>query len=313
MVPMLRFFLHGDGGLAAFHGVSDPAAGKVRAALDLDRVEGRPLIHAVHSGYCRLAHGPCAVIMDVGRPPPPGSNDQAGASPLAFEFSDGGNRVVVNCGSPLGSAGEWRRAARLTDAHSTVCLGQANAATIVDNPLVERIFGTPALMGPRNVSASVQATADGTVVSARHDGYVAQFGIAVERRIYVAATGRDVRGEDRFFADLETGANIEAVPFALRFHLNPAVKANLTQDGASVVLVLPDRNGWRFSARGGRLGLEDSVCLLGRGGPRRTQQIVVSGVVGHPDRVNWTFKRIDKRAASGSGSMRIDVLPLPEE
>ncbi|MFW6076894.1 MAG: heparinase II/III family protein, partial [Hyphomicrobiales bacterium] len=287
MVPMLRFFLHGDGGLAAFHGVSDPAAGKVRAALDLDRVEGRPLIHAVHSGYCRLAHGPCAVIMDVGRPPPPGSNDQAGASPLAFEFSDGGNRLVVNCGSPLGSAGEWRRAARLTDAHSTVCLGQANAATIVDNPLVERIFGTPALMGPRNVSANVQATADGTVVAARHDGYVAQFGIAVERRLYVAATGRDVRGEDRFFADLEGGANIEAVPFALRFHLHPAVRATVSQDGASVMLVLPDRNGWRFSARGGRLGLEDSVYLLGRGGPRRTQQIVVSGVVGHPDRVNW--------------------------
>jgi uncharacterized heparinase superfamily protein len=87
------------------------------------------------------------------------------------------------------------------------------------------------------------------------------------------------------------------VPFALRFHLHPAVKANLTQDGASVVLVLPDRNGWRFSARGGRLRLEDSVYLLGRSGPRRSQQIVVSGVVGHPDRVNWSFKRIEKRPA----------------
>jgi uncharacterized heparinase superfamily protein len=311
MVPMLRFFLHGDGGLAAFHGVSDPAAGKVRAALDLDRVEGRPLIHAVHSGYCRLAHGPCAVVMDVGRPPPPGSNDQAGASPLAFEFSDGGSRMVVNCGSPLGQTGEWRRAARLTDAHSTICLGQANAATIVDNPLVARIFGTPALMGPRNVSAQVESTADGTVVSARHDGYVALFGIAVERRLYLSAGGRDMRGEDRFFADLEGGSNIEAVPFALRFHLHPSVKANISQDGASVVLMLPDRNGWRFSARGGRLRLEDSVYLLGRGGPRRTQQIVVSGVVGHPDRVNWTFKRIDRRAAPGQASAQMDVLPLP--
>lgn len=311
MVPMLRFFLHGDGGLAAFHGVSDAAAGKVRAALDLDRVEGRPLIHAVHSGYCRLAHGPSVVIVDVGRPPPPGSNEQGGASPLAFEFSDGGNRMVVNCGSPLGQAGEWRRAARLTDAHSTICLGQANAASIVDNPLVERIFGTPALMGPRNVSANVQATADGTVVSARHDGYVALFGIAVERRLYLSNGGRDVRGEDRFFADLEGGANIEAVPFALRFHLHPSVKANVSQDGASVVLVLPDRNGWRFSARGGRLRLDDSVYLLGRGGPRRTQQIVVTGIVGHPDRVNWAFKRIEKRSSPGPAPVQVGVLPLP--
>jgi uncharacterized heparinase superfamily protein len=313
MVPSLRFFLHGDGGLAAFHGVSDPAAAKVRAVLDLDRVEGRPLVHAVHSGYCRLAHGRCAVVMDVGRPPPPGSNDQAGASPLAFEFSDGASRMVVNCGSPLGHSGEWRRAARLTDAHSTICLGQANASTIVDNPLVARIFGTPALMGPRTVAAQVQATPDGTFVSARHDGYVALFGIAVERRLWLSAGGRDLRGEDRFYADLEGNSNIEAVPFALRFHLHPAVKANLTQDGGSVVLVLPDRNGWRFSARGGRLRLEDSVYLLGRSGPRRSQQIVVSGVVGHPDRVNWSFKRIDKRSPPGATHQQIDVLPLPAE
>lgn len=311
MVPMLRFFLHGDGGLAAFHGVSDPSAGKVRAALSLDPVEGRPLIHAVHSGYSRLAHGPCVVIVDVGRPPPPGANEQGGASPLAFEFSDGLNRMVVNCGSPLGQAPEWRRAARLTDAHSTICLGEANAASIVDNPLVERIFGTPALMGPRNVSANVQATADGTVLSARHDGYVALFGIAVERRIYLSAGGRDLRGEDRFYADLEAGANIEAVPFALRFHLHPSVKANMSQDGASVVLVLPDRNGWRFSARGGRLRLDDSVYLLGRNGPRRTQQIVVTGVVGHPDRVNWAFKRIEKRGSPAPARGQTDILPLP--
>jgi uncharacterized heparinase superfamily protein len=312
MVPMLRFFLHGDGGLAAFHGVSDASAGKVRAVLELDRVEGRPLVHAVHSGYVRLDHGPCAVIMDVGRPPPPGSNDQAGASPLAFEFSDGGSRMVVNCGSPVGRNGEWRRAARLTDAHSAICLGHANAATIIDNPLVARIFGTPALLGPRHVSAHVQATPDGTVVRARHDGYVALFGIAVERRLYLSVGGRDLRGEDRFFADLDGGANIEAVPFAVRFHLHPSVKATVSQDGASVMLVLPDRNGWRFSARGGRLRLEDSVYLLGRGGPRRTQQIVVSGVVGHPDRVNWAFKRIEKRGSPGSARGETDALPLPE-
>ncbi len=311
MVPMLRFFLHGDGGLAAFHGVSDPAAGKARAVLDLDQVEGRPLIHAVHSGYCRVAHGRCVVLIDVGRPPPPGSNDQAGASPLAFEFSDGGSRMVVNCGSPRGQADEWRRAARLTDAHSTICLGQANAAKIVDNALVERIFGTPALMGPPTVSAEVQTSRDGTVVSARHDGYVAPFGIAVERRIYVSTSGRDVRGEDRFFADLDGGANIEAVPFALRFHLHPSVKANVSKDGASVMLVLPDRHGWRFSARGGRVRLEDSVYLLGHGGPRRTQQIVVVGIVGRPDRVNWAFKRIDKRPAPEAARRPVDALPLP--
>lgn len=311
MVPMLRFFIHGDGGLAAFHGVSDTAAGKVRAVLDLDRVEGRPLVHAIHSGYGRLAHGPCVVIADVGRPPPPGLNRQAGAGPLAFEFSDGASRIVVNCGTPSGQDDDWLKASRLTDAHSTICLGDANAAAIFDNRLFDRVFGTPVILGPRTVAAKVERTADGSILEARHDGYVGRFGIAVERRLYLASSGRDLRGEDRFFADLDRASNIEAVAFTIRFHLHPAVKATLSKDGASVMLLLPDRNGWRFSARGGTIELDDSVYLLGRGGPRRAQQIVVRGTVGRPDRVNWAFKRIDRRTSAGQTRERAPSLPLP--
>ena len=312
MVPMLRFFVHGDGGLAVFHGVEDTAPGRVRAVLEVDRVEGRPLVHAVHSGYGRLVQGPCVVIADVGRPAAPGANVRTASSPLAFEFSDGPSRIVVNCGSPPNSAAEWNKAARLTDAHSTICLGGANASTILENGVVEKIFGTPVLLGPRTVTSSLSQTREGSVLQARHDGYVSPFGILVERRLYLAASGRDLRGEDRFFADLERAGDIEAVDFAIRFHLHPSVKATLAKDAASIMLLLPDRSGWRFSAKGGELRLQDSVYLLGRSGPRRTQQIVITGSVGRPDRVNWAFKRIEKRTGQAAERSGPGFLPLQD-
>ena len=307
MLPMLRFFLHGDGGLAGFNGVRDPGAGRVKAVLETDAVQGRPLLHAPHSGYCRLAHGQATVIMDVGRPPAPGLNDGAGAGPLSFELSDGPSRIVVNCGTPS-TNGAWRRAASLTAAHSTVCLDDQDACAILDNPISQKVFGTPVLLGPRELKAFAETTPEGSLVDARHDGFVSRFGIIVERRLWLSASGRDLRGEDRFRADLDRAADVSPTTYALRFHLHPAVKATLSKDQASVVLMLPDRNGWRFSVRGGRLKLEDSVYLTGQSAPRRTQQIVIRGVVGSPDRIQWAFKRIDKRPSAKAGEDEPELL-----
>jgi uncharacterized heparinase superfamily protein len=79
------------------------------------------------------------------------------------------------------------------------------------------------------------------------------------------------------------------------------VKAIASKDGASVMLQLPNKTGWTFTVRGGTLRLEDSVYLPGRMQPRRSQQIVVRGVVGRQGRINWAFKRIVRKKPAGDG------------
>ena len=60
---MLRFFTHGDGGIAMFQGAGDTLGDSCRAIFLADPVAGRPVTHASHSGYVRLAagsaHGDC--------------------------------------------------------------------------------------------------------------------------------------------------------------------------------------------------------------------------------------------------------------
>ena len=108
------------------------------------------------------------------------------------------------------------------------------------------------------------------------------------------SSGGDFRGEDWFVAERQS-AHLDQLAYALRFDLHPAVKAIASKDGASVMLQLPNKAGWTFTVRGGVLRLEDSVYLPGRVQPRRSQQIVVRGVVGRPGRINWAFKRIARR------------------
>ncbi|MGI9463196.1 MAG: heparinase II/III family protein [Aestuariivirgaceae bacterium] len=306
MVPMLRFFCHDDGGLAVFNGVRHAAAGRAMAVLAADTVCGRPLVHATHSGYCRLAHANSRVIVDTGRPPAPGLNDAAASSPLAFEFSDGPYRLVVNCGTPQAGDDAWSDAARLTAAHSTVSIGEKSAGVVLAGRLMRRIFGTPVIMGPQTIDGRVSSDAQGSVLDAEHDGYMPQLGIAHHRRLFLSSDGKDLRGEDRFTIDLEQPGDITNVPFAARFHIHPSVKVTLSQDSGSVMLMLPNKTGWRFSARGGRLKLEDSVYLPGGSGSRRCKQIVLEGIIGRPDRVQWAFKRIEKRKA------QLDQVITPE-
>lgn len=311
MLPLLRFFLHGDGGLAGFNGVTDRMAGAARAIVDADAVHGRPITLAPHVGYARLGHGRATVIADIGRPPAIGLNPGAQAGPLAFEFSDGPHRIVVNCGNSRLIDPRWAAASRCTAAHSTAILGERSSCLVVANRVTEKLFGSPLLFGPRTVEGALQSHPGGTILEARHDGYAAAYGYGHERRLYLASDGADLRGEDRFAPSPDGRTTDPETGFAVRFHLHPSVKVTMARDGASVVLLLPNRTGWRFCARGARLEVADSVYLLGQAAPRRTRQIVLTGTVGaEGTAVKWAFKRIERRSVPNEYIAPPRELPL---
>jgi uncharacterized heparinase superfamily protein len=85
----------------------------------------------------------------------------------------------------------------------------------------------------------------------------------------------------------------------------------LSRDGASIMLLLPNKTGWKFSARGGRLSLEPSIYLPDSRAPRPTEQIVISGMAGRPDRVQWAFKRIRKQSQKAARPDAGDAPELP--
>ena len=60
-------------------------------------------------------------------------------------------------------------------------------------------------------------------------------------------------------------------------------------DGHGVMLVLPNKDVWNFTAPEDLLELEESVFLGGLEGPRRTVQIVIAGQAAKVGRVRWTL------------------------
>ena len=158
-------------GLAVFNGVNDTRAGLVRRILATDSVCGTPLSHARHSGYIRLQQGNSTIMVDVGKPTMPAINVQATASALAFEFSDGGTRLITNCGAIQHGDEAWSAAARSTQAHSTLCIDDQPVGGILDGVLTRLACGGPVVLSAPNISAELETGRQGAKFIGSQDGY----------------------------------------------------------------------------------------------------------------------------------------------
>jgi uncharacterized heparinase superfamily protein len=296
LAPALRGLMLGDGQIGAWHG------GAVIGADALDRLSRKAATGTEirrggrWSGYHRLSAGRSVVVIDAGPPPSARLSNSGHAGTLAFEMSDGPDRLISNCGGVRGLevplAPALASGLSTTAAHSTLVIADTNSTRIRDD-------GTLAA-GVEEVTLALRSSAEGQLIETSHNGYAKRFGMLVRRRLFLTADGNELAGEDL----------IEAAPagllrrraerdFDVRFHLGPGVSATPTADGMGALLKTPLGRIWAFKVRlesgAGRLAIEPSVWVDGAGTIQRTQQLVVSGGTQKMAAdVHWSLKRAGK-------------------
>jgi uncharacterized heparinase superfamily protein len=271
----VQFHRLGDGGLALFNGAYEDDAAAVAATHAALDPAAAPTGFARHTCYQRLECARSVVIADVGASRPEGGFRSA----TSFNFASGKSRIVVNCGSGAHLSEDWANALKSAAAHSTVSAEFPLAAGLSEHEAVvhrraEEAFGR-------------------LVEIERRFGLYGE-GPLHARRLYLSSGGAQLRGEDRFSGlPAAAGAGVR-----LRFHLHPGVKASISRDGNSVILALPNREGWRFRSSLRRLSLEKSVYCGAGGAPAATDQIVLGpldleAAVRDDIVVRWAFLKLD--------------------
>lgn len=305
LAAFVRFTRLPGGALAGFHGGGEGDGRAIDAALThlgLARKDKPGFNVAPHTGYHRAEAGGAVVILDAAGPPPGPHAAESHASALAFEFAAPGGRVVVNCGWSADQPTPWREAVRATAAHSVLTLEETSSARLLPQGWRRDLLGPSVAHGPDPVKMRRNEEDLGVWLEATHDGYRKPFGLSLRRRIFLAVDGGDLRGEDGLFRPVEDGApdDPEArLRYAIRFHLHPDVRASLSRDSLSALLVLPNGDGWRFRTDGGPVRLERSVYLAAGAPPKRSTQLVIVGEAETfgggdrpPNRVRWAFQRL---------------------
>lgn len=289
MTGVLRMLRHGDGGLALFNGATEGTVWRIDSLLARTESKVRAVGSAPDTGFERLSAGRAVAIMDTGVPTAEEGMLHAGT--LSFELSVGKERLIVNCGAAPADP-RWENALRASAAHSTLIIDDTNSTEIDTRGTVGRC--------PSRVRVE-RWEADGAVwVEAEHDGYGESHGIAHRRRLYLAAGGDDLRGED--VLSYAGGPGVRPAEALIRFHLHPRVAASVVQNGAAALLRTASGAGWRLRSAGGALQLQESVYFGDRGTLQRCRQLVLTTPVGavRDDgtlTIKWALRREDRRAA----------------
>ncbi|MEO0393672.1 MAG: heparinase II/III family protein [Pseudomonadota bacterium] len=258
LVPGLRLFRHGDGGLATMNGGLEGDPLVIDTALAQADARGRPAKSMPQTGYERIAIGRTVVLIDTGQGPAPPFDHDAHAGLFGFELSHGRERIIVSCGHDQTHGGLFDPL-RATAASSTLVVADTNAAEVTPGGGLGR--------QPDRVISLRETGGYGTRVVMSHNGWDDRFGLTYDRSITVSDSGEAVFGEEKL-----TGT--AGHRFTIRFHLAPDIQVSPVQGGA---LIKPlSGTGWRFQAQGAELGVEESI-YTGSGTPRRCYQLVLTG------------------------------------
>lgn len=271
---MTVFFRCADGRLAVFNGGYEDDGGAVLAVQNGTGGEAGLVHFARHSGYHKLAAARALLIVDT-------ANDAAGgnfASAGSLHFSSGRSRIIVNCGNGAHRDASWRKALAQPSAHSALSFEGEGA---------KPTFGDASHHRGEDAAGQLLEFERRLLALGQDDATYA-------RRLYLSAGGSNLRGEERL-SGLDEAAQEGAV---WRFHLHPSTRASLARDRKSVLLLLPNKEGWRFKSNCPELCLEKSVYCGGGGAPVASEQIVIraaryemSGPSGL--RAKWALQRLD--------------------
>ena len=274
---MAAFFRCPDGKLAVFNGgyEDDPRAViAIHKFLDGDLAQSS---FARHSGYHKLAAGRAVTIIDTGDD----SSSQIFKSAGSFHFSSGRSRIIVNCGNGGHRASKWRQALEQRAAHSALSFNEEAGA--------KPIFGAVSHRRAEDSHGQLLEFERQLISSTGEDA-------RYTRRIYLAIGGANIRGEE-LLEGMPKGDLAKAV---WRFHLHPSLRASLARDKRSVILLLPNKEGWRLKSNCPVLDLEKSIYCGEGGPPVATEQIVIKASEFEASqegaaaiRVKWALQRLD--------------------
>ncbi|MFM7403361.1 MAG: heparinase II/III family protein [Erythrobacter sp.] len=284
LVPPLLALRHGDGALGSWQGQGAISADRINAVIEASGVRTRPLGHAAAWGYQRLKAGETLLQFDTA-PPPRAKHGRTGcASTLAFELSDGPQRIIVNCGGAALAGGQVParigQSLRATAAFSTLVLDNANSTAVLLHGQLGKGVETVELERRMVAGRGREATR----IEAAHDGYAKRFGLTHRRILTLSSDGTELAGEDLLLPAGKSGKRGKIV-FAIRFHLGRGVEVQLSGDKRGASLLLPDGRLWQFRLGGDTAGAgditltaEDSLWIDGDSRPQATEQLVIEGL-----------------------------------
>lgn len=215
--------LMGDGGLNMAYSTAELIS--VYERLGGNRPATSEIISMPHAGYYGLRVGEDLTLIDCGAISPDHLPAHGHGDALSFEWTVGGQRMIVDAGVLQYEAGGWRNWSRATSSHNTVTVDDADQCE----------FWGSFRMGPRATVSrpELSITAGGMRLAGKHDGFTRLPGRPVHRRTFILTPG-NIHVHDT----VEGGVG---QPVRSRLLVHPSAQVTIEEEGVSI-----ERDGIRI-------------------------------------------------------------------
>ncbi len=275
LTAALRLLTLPDGRLVTLQGGGPSTPARIAAARAHDETPATEQPTRIVNGIARIRSPLLTIVADVAGPARGVWSGAACAQPMALEIVCGKDRLVTGCGwTPR--AGD-RQGLRLPPGHSTLTLGDGSTGEPLGGWRAE-LLGHLLIGRPLHLDVQ-QRDGEGAVwLEVEHDGWVHDYGLLHQRRLYLDQRLDELRAEERLHPAPGHKDVVRAIaaPYAVRFQLEPGVQASLARDRRSILLRGHSGRGWWFRTDGPDVAIEPSVHI-DEGLTRRSLQIVVRG------------------------------------
>ena len=213
------------------------------------------------------------------------SNYQSG--PLSFEYFYDKEKIISNCGFGFNISKKAELLSRFTSAQSTLCINDTSIIKFERNKIINSAFGNSTKETFKILNYEYSEKENAIKVEASHNAYSRLFGCIHNRIIKIDKKMNIFYGEDTIINDNKL---IKNIPFNIRFHLYPGIRAVKTIGGDSILIQTPKNRSLVFTAKEQLMSVEKSIFL---GGNKILNNLCIniSGNININKKVNWEIKK----------------------
>jgi len=229
-------------------------------------------------------------FIDCGNPPPDNFAKYYQAGCLAFELISNKQKIICNSGYGKYSSLKLASISRSTAAHSTLYINDTSSCIFQKNKFINKIYGSSLVERHRVINKNYTEDKDFYSIIAAHNGYEKKFGYIHTRSIKILKKEDKIFGQDEL---KKTKNYSNSLVYFIRFHIYPGIKIVKTKAGNSILISLPNGEGWLLQNKTKNFEIEKNIFLGNKNKIINNESVTFSGNINEEIiSIKWEIERV---------------------
>ena len=241
------------------------------------------------SDFYKIKKKKLEFFIDCGNPPPDSFSKNYQAGCLSFELISNKQKIISNSGYSKYLSDKITFSSRSTAAHSTLYINDTSSCAFKKNESISKIYGNSLLRRHKIINKNYLEEKDFFLIYASHNGYEKEFGYLHNRSIKVIKKYDKIIGTD----ELKKRKNInKPLVYFVRFHLHHNAKIVKTKAGNSILISLPNGEGWHLKSDTNIFKIEKNIFLGNKKRIINSESVYISGIINKEIvTIKWLIER----------------------